>query len=168
MYFRDYYEKNIDLKILFVCMSNTGRSPLAEAVLKSKLQEQQILEGVCVASAGLCLNEYGRGIDARLKRIALSKGYFLDTHRSRGIISDDFEKYDYILAMDWETCNAPEVPKKYSHKLHLLMRFAQKSVNATLADPDDQGLNYDVVLSGIEDVCNGLVEVILDKVSKVA
>ena len=43
--FRDYYEKNIDLKILFVCMSNTGRSPLAEAVLKSKLQEQQILEG---------------------------------------------------------------------------------------------------------------------------
>ena len=38
-------EKNIDLKILFVCMSNTGRSPLAEAVLKSKLQEQQILEG---------------------------------------------------------------------------------------------------------------------------
>ena len=38
-------KKNIDLKILFVCMSNTGRSPLAEAVLKSKLQEQQILEG---------------------------------------------------------------------------------------------------------------------------
>jgi hypothetical protein len=49
------------------------------------------------------------------------------------------------------------------------MRFAQKSVNATLADPDEHGFRgYDVVLSGIEDACNGLVEVILDKVSKVA
>ena len=164
-------KKNIDLKILFVCMSNTGRSPLAEAVLKSKLQEQQILEGVCVASAGLCLNEYGRGIDARLKRIALSKGYFLDTHRSKGIVSDDFEKYDYILAMDWDNLAMLQrvCPKKYGHKLHLLMRFAQKSVNATLADPDDHGFRgYDVILSGIEDACNGLVEVILDKVSKVA
>ena len=47
--------------------------------------------------------------------------------------------------------------------------FAQKSVNATLADPDDHGFRgYDVILTGIEDACNGLVEVILDKVSKVA
>ena len=88
----------------------------------------------------VCLNEYG-GASCQLKRIALSKGYFLDTHRSRGIISDDFENYDYILAMDWDNLAMLQrvCPKKYGHKLHLLMRFAQKSVNATLADPDDHG-----------------------------
>ena len=73
--------------------------------------------------------------------------------------------------MDWDNLAMLQrvCPKKYDHKLHLLMRFAQKSVNATLADPDDHGFRgYDVILAGIEDACNGLIEVILDKVSKVA
>ena len=164
-------EKDISLKFLFVCMRNRGRSPLAEAVLKAKLGEQQILASVYVDSAGLCVDEYGRGVDNRVKRIALSKGYMLDSHRSRPITSNDFEEFDYILAMDWDNLAMlqRDCPKKYSQKLHLLMRFAQKSVNATVADPDEFGFRgYDVVLSGIEDACNGLVEVIQDKVSKVA
>ena len=55
------------------------------------------------------------GVSTQIEKDSAIERLLFDTHRSRGIISDDFENYDYILAMDWDNLsNAPEgLSKKY-------------------------------------------------------
>jgi protein-tyrosine phosphatase len=84
-------------KVLFVCLGNICRSPLAEGIFR-EMNAQENQNFVC-DSAGTSTYHIGELPDERTQAIAQKNNLIL-THRARQIQKEDFEKFDYIIAMD--------------------------------------------------------------------
>ncbi|HEX7111905.1 MAG TPA: low molecular weight protein-tyrosine-phosphatase [Mizugakiibacter sp.] len=84
--------------ILFVCLGNICRSPLAEAVARAEFARFGL--DVPVASAGTGDWHVGGGADPRAVAVAAEAGYDLGAHRARQVRVDDFTRYGRVLAMD--------------------------------------------------------------------
>jgi len=84
-----------------VCLGNICRSPLAEGILKSKVDSDK----VTVDSAGTANYHIGKGPDKR--SIATAARYKIDItdQRARQFTAEDFDKFDYIFAMDRSNYN---------------------------------------------------------------
>ncbi|MEF8702340.1 MAG: low molecular weight protein-tyrosine-phosphatase [Candidatus Accumulibacter sp. UW26] len=88
-------------RILFVCMGNICRSPIAEAVTRSMAQDLGLAAMLEVDSAGTHGHYHaGEAPDARARRIAAKRGYDLSRLRARTVVEADFDRFDRILAMD--------------------------------------------------------------------
>lgn len=87
------------IKVLFVCTGNICRSPLAEGLFNSYLQEHHLSTRFIVDSAGTSSYHIGDLADRRAREVAKQNGALL-THRARQFLTCDFEKFDYILVMD--------------------------------------------------------------------
>jgi len=85
-------------RILFVCMGNICRSPIVETVARVEFARAGIAADV--GSAGTENYHVGERADPRAIEIAEANGYPLAQHRARQVSSKDFERYDWILAMD--------------------------------------------------------------------
>ena len=83
------------MKLLFVCLGNICRSPVAETIMKEKVSNKDVY----IDSAGLISIHEGNSSDPRSIESAKNRGYHV-TSKSRMISSEDFENFDYIIAMD--------------------------------------------------------------------
>ena len=88
------------LSVLFVCMGNICRSPLAEGVFKKKVDEYGLTSCLLSDSAGTHDYHIGHAPDERAILIAKEYGYDISQLRAREIKSSDFENFDYIFYMD--------------------------------------------------------------------
>ncbi len=86
------------MNILMVCLGNICRSPLAEGILKHKLQSQGIK--ATVHSAGTSDYHVGEPADPRTIDVARTHRIDITTHRARQFDKEDFDRYDLIYAMD--------------------------------------------------------------------
>ena len=89
-----------ELRILFVCLGNTCRSPLAEGVLLSRLAEEGLLGRVVVDSAGTSGRTDGLKPDPRARRVARAHGLALGAQRARTFEQEDFDRFDRIIVFD--------------------------------------------------------------------
>lgn len=89
------------MKILFVCLGNICRSPLAEAVFKNAIAREEIEELITVDSAGTSDYHIGSGPDARSYENAKLNDINIE-HCARQIESEDLKTFDYVIAMDKE------------------------------------------------------------------
>ena len=97
------------LRVLMICMGNICRSPTAAGVLRERLRQAGLAAQVEVDSAGTHAHWHaGEQADARARKHALARGYDLSSHRARLVGDEDFERYDLILAMDWDNIAALE------------------------------------------------------------
>lgn len=87
--------------VLFVCLGNICRSPTAEAVFLSHVQQLGEAGNVVVDSAGTIGFHQGKPADPRMRKIALECGYDLQS-RSRKFAEADLDNFDLIIAMDRE------------------------------------------------------------------
>lgn len=88
------------MKILFVCLGNICRSPTAEGVLRAIASREFPEIDLQVDSAGTADYHAGEPPDRRTVAAARRRGYDLSALRARVVTADDFERFDYILAMD--------------------------------------------------------------------
>jgi protein-tyrosine phosphatase len=88
------------MKVLMVCLGNICRSPTAEAVLRAKLEAAGLADRVAVDSAGTGSWHIGSPPDERSQRHAARRGYDLSALRGRQVATQDFHRFDLILAMD--------------------------------------------------------------------
>jgi protein-tyrosine phosphatase len=158
-------------RVLFVCMGNICRSPMAEGVFKQLVRHGGLEDVVKVDSAGTHAFHEGESPDKRALALAAKRGYDISSRRARRVVEKDFEDYDLILAMDWDNLSLLQqmAPKKTHHKLQLLMRFATEHESATIPDPyhgTPQG--FEQTLDLIEDACSGLLEVARRRATQVA
>ncbi|MCB0491925.1 MAG: low molecular weight phosphotyrosine protein phosphatase [Cyclobacteriaceae bacterium] len=87
------------MKVLFVCLGNICRSPLAEGIMKHKLKMLGLDSKVMVDSCGTSNYHIGDLPDSRTRQNAKRNGVSLD-HRGRQLSMDDLNHFDFILAMD--------------------------------------------------------------------
>lgn len=87
------------IKVLFVCMGNICRSPLAEGVFKQHIAELNIADKFLVDSAGTASYHIGDCPDCRAIDVAKDLGVNLD-HSARKFEKKDFANFDYIMVMD--------------------------------------------------------------------
>jgi protein-tyrosine phosphatase len=146
--------------VLMVCMGNICRSPTAEGVLRHLVHEAGLDEQVHIDSAGTLDYHVGSPPDARSQKHAKKRGYDLSSQRARQVSRRDFERFDLILAMDWQ--NLEELrelcPPEHLRKLRRLMEFAPSGVSEVVADPYYGGHDgFERVLDHIEEACRGLL-----------
>ena len=87
------------ISVLFVCLGNICRSPAAEAIFINLLEKKGLRNGFIVDSAGTGSWHIGKKADSRMRITAERRGIKI-LSRARQINSKDFEKFNYILAMD--------------------------------------------------------------------
>src|SRR5207253_406313 len=85
-------------KILFVCLGNICRSPLAEGILRDKLKSRNV--EVEIDSAGTASYHVGEPPDERAIKIAKKYGVDISKLRGRQFSAKDFDDFDLIYVMD--------------------------------------------------------------------
>jgi protein-tyrosine phosphatase len=88
------------VRILVVCTGNICRSPTAEGVLRAAVARRGLAARVEVESAGTHDYHIGEAPDSRSIRHAKQRGYDLTALRASQVAHDDFNRFDYMLAMD--------------------------------------------------------------------
>lgn len=152
---------NQAIKILFVCTGNVCRSPMAAAIFAKKAKEAGFEDVMLSDSAGTSDAHEGEPCDARAVLTCRRRDVQLAGHRARQIEASDFEKFDLILAMDWEVLTELQqrAPAAMRHKIQLLMRYANDIDEAIVPDPY-YGLNegFTRVYEYCSDACEGIIE----------
>jgi protein-tyrosine phosphatase len=161
----------MNTRVLFVCMGNICRSSMAEGVFRHLIRQAGLDDVVKVESAGTHAFHVGEAPDKRAASTVAKRGYDISDLRARRVEDADFERFDLILAMDWDNLSLlqQQAPKKAHHKLQLLMRFATEHESATIPDPyygAQQG--FEQALDFIEDACAGLLDVARRRATQVA
>lgn len=146
--------------VLMVCMGNICRSPTAEGVLRHLVRQAGLEEAIHIDSAGTTGYHAGSPPDERSRAYARRRGYDLSGLRARQVKAVDFERFDLILAMDWQ--NLQELreacPPQHRHKLRRLMEFAPAGTAEVVPDPYYGGREgFEAVLDHVEQACRGLL-----------
>jgi protein-tyrosine phosphatase len=149
-------------RILFVCMGNICRSPSAEGVFRARVAQALLREQVLIDSAGTHNYHPGSPPDQRSQAHALRRGYDLSKLRARQVLDEDFEKFDLILAMDWDNLVLlqAQCPPQYAHKLRLFMSFADPALALGEVIPDPyhgHPADFEDVLDKLEAASAGLI-----------
>lgn len=151
-------------KVLFVCMGNICRSPTAEGVFRQLVETVGLGDAIAIDSAGTHDYHVGEPPDWRAQAAAAKRGYDLRGLRGRQVSAQDFQSFDYVLAMDRANLAALErlCPPPQTHKIGLFMGFGRSSAVAEVPDPYYGGADgFERVLDMIEDAGGGLLQEIV-------
>jgi len=146
-------------KILFVCLGNICRSPSAQGVFQSKIDQLGLGEQFFIDSAGTAAWHIGKSPDPRSITAASSRGYDLDLLRARQVEEKDFENFDFIFAMDSANLHHLEemCPDKIKFKLSLFLSHGEFS-ETDVPDPYYGGAEgFDHVLDLLESASEGFI-----------
>lgn len=149
-------------KILFVCLGNICRSPAAQTIFQTFVDEKGMKNDFQVDSAGLYGGHAGELPDSRMRSHAYRRGYRLD-HRSRQVKMSDFDDFDLIVAMDDNNYYnlrdlAPtfEAQNKIVRMIDFVKGYPQYHF---VPDPYYEGSEgFELVLDLLEDGCRNLLE----------
>lgn len=150
------------IKILFICLGNICRSPMAEFLLKDMVKQRGIADDFYIASAATSTYEIGnpvhRGTRAKLAQYGIS----VAGKTAVQLTKEDYARYDYLIGMD--TANIRDIMRIIGsdpqHKVYKLLQFAGSERN--IADPWYTG-NFDVTYDDIYEGCTALLEYLQNK-----
>ena len=154
------------MKVLLVCMGNICRSPTAEAVFRKLVDDGPLAGKVDIDSAGTHGYHDGAPPDARAVEHAAKRGYDLTPLRAREVSPSDFERFDYVIAMDENNRRHLNsiCPTRLQNKIELLLDYGGEADEYEVPDPyDGQPQDFEVALDLIEAGCEGLAEYLHDQ-----
>jgi protein-tyrosine phosphatase len=148
------------VSVLFVCMGNICRSPTAEGVFRHFVEEAGLAEKISVDSAGTHAYHTNEPADRRATAAAERRGYSLINIRARRVQDEDFELFDYIVAMDRDNLASlkEQSTAEHHHKIRLFLEFSSSN-DAEVPDPYYGGAaGFERVLDLVEIASRGLLE----------
>lgn len=127
------------IKLLFVCTGNICRSPTAEGIFRHLAEEAGLGDRFVVDCAGTHDYHVGSPPDVRATRIALCHGVDISNQRARRVVPKDFERFDYVIAMDQshKRFMAESFAEGAAAEIYLLMEFAPDTRYLDVPDPYD-------------------------------
>ena len=148
------------IKVLFVCLGNICRSPTAHGVFQKMIDDRHLSHLFYIDSAGTAAWHIGKTPDSRSQAAALNRQYDLSSLHARKVEMEDFEKFDYIFAMDHENLNNLKsiCPIAYQSKLALFLSFSDLGEDE-VPDPYYGGSGgFEHVLNLVESASLGFLE----------
>ena len=148
------------ISILFVCMGNICRSPTSEGVFRHFVQEAGLGDRIRIDSAGTHAYHTNEPADRRATAAAERRGYSLADMRARRVSGEDFEQFDFIIAMDRlnHATLVDQADAKQHDKIHLFLEFASGPED-DVPDPYYGGAKgFERVLDLVEEASRGLLE----------
>ena len=153
------------LNVIFVCMGNICRSPSGEAVMNRVVEKAGLSDKIKCDSAGTIAYHEGEKADSRMQRHARQRGYDL-TSIARKFRFPDFERFDYIIAMDnanFVDILALDKESEFVSKVSKMMSYSNNFEDEEVPDPYYGGPDgFEHVLDLLEDACQGLLEKIIE------
>lgn len=144
-------------RILFVCLGNICRSPMAEYVMRDLVRRAGLEDQVQVASAATSRGELGNPVYPPARRKLAEHGIACEGHAARQMTAADYDRFDLLIGMDQNNlrnmnriCGGDP-----QHKLRMLMDYTDRP--GEVADPwytGDFERTWQDVLAG----CQGLLE----------
>jgi protein-tyrosine phosphatase len=149
------------MKILFVCLGNICRSPVAEAVCRKQIEEKKLTKIFHAESRGTSDWEQGNGAHPKTRVNARENGIDLEAHISQQVTADDLETFDVIVALD--RSNFRDLKHLGAHeksRLVLLREFDPEGDENNLDVPDPF---YHGGFQGVFDMVSRCVSQLLDQ-----
>ncbi len=123
------------MRVLMVCLGNICRSPIAEAWLQKKSEEQGF--EIQIDSAGTSGLHSGEKADYRMRNFALEYGVNMDHLRSRQFSVTDFDQFDRIFVMDHSNLkNIHDLARNEEDKLKVSLYLNELEPQKNLEVPD--------------------------------
>ncbi|MES9991405.1 MAG: low molecular weight protein-tyrosine-phosphatase [Candidatus Thiodiazotropha sp.] len=154
------------ISILFVCMGNICRSPTAQGVFRELVAQQGLSDYIATDSAGTINYHAGSKPDRRARETAVKRGLDLSDLRARVVTVDDFDLFDYVVAMD--RSNYADLlaicPEGREERLHLFLDFAPDQPMREVPDPYYGGpAGFDRVFDLVEEASRGLLDSVVSR-----
>jgi protein-tyrosine phosphatase len=147
-------------RVLFVCLGNICRSPAAEGVFLSQLEQAGLAHAFEVDSAGTGGWHVGHPADARMRAAAQQRGILL-TSRARQLERGDLDRFDHILTMDEDNLAAVlALAGEGNHRATVtpLTTYCRRHSASHVPDPYYGGSQgFEQVLDLLDDACAGLL-----------
>ena len=148
------------MKILMVCLGNICRSPMAEGILRHKLQERGL--PFTTESAGTAGSHVGEAPDRRAIATMRRFGIDISDLRARQVSAQDFARFDHLLAMDEENLldlRALAPDHETASRARLIMDLVPDHPLRHVPDPYYGGdVGFDTVYHMLDQACDRLIE----------
>jgi protein-tyrosine phosphatase len=144
------------IHVLFVCLGNICRSPMAEAVFRHLVAEAGLADQIHIDSAGLGGWHEGEPPHHGTRQVLRQRSISHETIRARQIKREDFASFDYIVCMDEENLNGLRRLAPADKKLYRLLDFAPAQNERNVEDPYYTG-RFEHVFQLVEAGCRGLL-----------
>lgn len=142
------------IKVLFVCLGNICRSPMAEGMFKQKIKDQNLDKDILIESRATSSWEVGNPPHRGTKQVL--NGLNIDTKdmHAKQIKEQDFIDFDYIIGMDSQNVSSLiRMNPKYGYKVHLFLDIHDLHKGKSIPDPYYSGNfeeTYNYILSAID------------------
>ena len=149
------------VNVLFVCLGNICRSPMAEGVFQKMVDEAGLSDQIKVDSAGTGSWHVGERAHRGTQRILRQHGIHYNG-RARQVSAGDIQEDTYVVAMDESNMN--DLRRKFGDhdRLYRLLDFASNANEKNVPDPYYTN-NFEYVYQLVEDGCRGLLATIRQK-----
>ncbi len=156
-------------RVLFVCLGNICRSPLAEAVFRRQVGERGVEQRFEIDSAGTSAYHAGSPPDARSAQVARARGVEV-SGSARQLAADDLRRFDYIVAMDAE--NLAEIERLRTRaggaaRVHRLREWDPRQDGSDVPDPYYGGARgFEEVHDIVERSCAALLDHLMQEAER--
>ena len=150
------------IKILFVCLGNICRSPMAEFVFKDMVNKKGLSNEFYIESAATSREAVGEGIYFGTRNILKEQGIPFEERKARQMTKEDYNKFDYILGMEQKNIvNILRiVGEDKNNKVFRLLDFSDSPRDIT--DPWYTG-DFDITYYDVEDGCSKFLDYVMEK-----